>query len=75
MNDSLAFLDARFRWETFAPFAHHFESTIDLLGYVRLPYVLLVGVAVELRESLDCGENLMSKGMPWNYSFRRLLYH
>lgn len=75
MNDSDAFLDASFRRETFAPFARYFESTVDLLGCVRLPYVLLVCVVVELRESLDCGESQMGKGMPWNYSFRRLLYH
>jgi hypothetical protein len=55
VNDSDAFLYVGFRRETFAPFARYFESTVDLRGCVRLPYVLLVCVAVELRESLDRG--------------------
>ncbi len=42
VNDAHAFLYARLGRETFAPLAHDFESTVDLRGSVRLPYVLLV---------------------------------
>ena len=64
MHDLRASFDASFRRETFASLAGDFESTVDLRGCVRLPYALLVDVAVllqkigwarELRGITPCG--------------------
>jgi hypothetical protein len=75
MNEAGAAFHARFGRETFGSLAHDFESTVDLRACVCLPYVLLVCVAVELRESLDCREILMGKGRTGNALPSELLPH